>query len=177
MHARAFEGFKVWDGWSPVRAPLAMTSERALARSPLEKTEDKTAVVWIARRIKTDHFVWDRHLYPNFCAWLYARAIKAMPVMPVGNPNSSRSEPSTGLTAERAAVEHQRAEPFRSRIDRGREACRTGANDRHVIDTVGIDRPNQPDATGEFILAGLRSSCPLGHSTIAAAQDRRESAR
>jgi hypothetical protein len=36
-----------------------------------------------------------------------------------------------------------------------REACRTGANDRYVIDTVGIDRPYQPDAAGEFSLARI----------------------
>jgi hypothetical protein len=34
MRARALEGFKICDGGRRQRAPLAMTTERALARSP-----------------------------------------------------------------------------------------------------------------------------------------------
>src|SRR6266446_1517495 len=156
MHARAFEGFKVWDGWSPVARAAGNDDRARTGAFAVGKIEDETAVIGIARRIKTDHLVWDCHLYPKFLC-LVVRASHQSHTGDAGRKSQIVLDPSRGtsLAAERAAVEDQRAEPFRSRIDSGREACRTGANDRHVIDTVGIDRPYQPDATGEFSLARI----------------------
>src|SRR5712671_3706008 len=156
MHARAFERLKIWDGWSPVARAAGNDDRARTGAFVVGKTDDKTAVAWIARRIKTDHLVWDRHLYPKFLC-LVVRASHQSHTGDAGRKSQIVLDPSRGtsLAAERAAVEDQRAEPFRSRIDSGREACRTGANDRHVIDTVGIDRPYQPDATGEFTLARI----------------------
>src|SRR5215469_2091484 len=156
MHARAFEAFKVRHGWSPIARP-AGNDDRARTRVfAAGKIENQTAVVWIARGIKTDHLVWDRHLDPKFLC-LIVRTCHQSHAGDASRKSQIVLDPSRGtcLTAERAPVEDQRAEPFRSRIDCGCEACRTGADDRHVIDTVGIDRPYQPDATGELSLARI----------------------
>jgi hypothetical protein len=85
MHARALEGFKDWDGWSPVARATGNDDRACTGAFAVGKIEDETAVVWIARRIKSDHLVWDQ----------------AMPVMPVGILDPSRG---AGLTAKRAAV-------------------------------------------------------------------------
>src|SRR5258707_61267 len=156
MHARAFEGFKIWDGWSPVARAAGNHDRARTGAFAVGKIEDETAVIWVARQIKTDHLVWDRHLYPKFLC-LVVRAGHQSHAGDAGRKSQIVLDPcrGTSLTAERAAVEHQRAEPFRSRIDCGREACRTSTNDHRVVDTVGIDRPNQPDATGEFSLARI----------------------
>ena len=59
------------------------------------------------------------------------------------------------MTAEGAAVEHQSGEAFRAGINRGRQARGPGADDDDVIDAIGIDRPDQADATGKLVLAGI----------------------
>ena len=71
-----------------------------------------------------------------------------------------------GLAADGRRSGIRKASPFRCRIDRGRETGRAGPDDGHVVEGVRIDRPDQPDAAGEFGSLGLRSGCPLGHSAI-----------
>src|SRR5258708_4057978 len=156
MHARAFEDFKVRDGWSPVARSAGDDDRARTGAFAVGKIEDETAVVWIARGIKTDHLIWDRHLYPKFLC-LVVRAGHQSHAGDAARKSQIVLDPcrGTSLTAERAAVEHQRAEPFRSRIDCGPEACRTSTHDHRVVDTAGIDRPDQPDATGEFSLARI----------------------
>ena len=60
-----------------------------------------------------------------------------------------------GLAAERTTVEHERAEPFRRAVHRGREPRRPGADDRHVVDLRRIDRADQADAARQLVLARI----------------------
>jgi hypothetical protein len=68
-------------------APLAMMIARVRTRSPSFRCTWKRApsgappthssrTTWLGMTISA----------PNFCAWLNARAMSAIPVMPVGNP-------------------------------------------------------------------------------------------
>ena len=67
-----------------------------------------------------------------------------------------------GLAAEGAAVEHQHGQAFGGGIDRGGKARWTGADDNHVIEFVGIDRPDQPDTPGELELARIAQQLAVG---------------
>jgi len=167
MHARAFEGFKVWDGWSPVARAAGNDDRARTGAFAIGKIEDETAVVWIARRIKSDHLVWDRHLYPKFLC-LVVGADHQSHAGDAGRKSQIVLDPSRGtsLTAERTAVENKRAETFRSGIDGGRKARRAGANDRCVIDRLGSIGPPSPMRRASSVSPGLRGSCPLGHSTM-----------
>ena len=110
----------------------------------------------LARGLKRDHLVRDRHLDPELLC-LIVGACHQGEAGDAGGKAQIVLDPggSTGLAAERAAVEHQDGEPFRSGIDRGRKAGRPGAHDHHVIEPLGIDRAHQPDAARELVLAGI----------------------
>jgi len=62
---------------------------------------------------------------------------------------------SAGLSAKRAAVEHENGQSFRCRVDRGGKPGRTCADDNYVIEAIWIDRIHQPDAAGEFGLTRI----------------------
>ena len=121
----------------------------------------------MARGVEADHLVRDRHLDPEFLR-LVVGARHQGHAADAGWESQVVLDPrrGAGLPAKCAAVEHQHGESFRPRIDRGGEACRPSAHDGHVIDVVGIDRPYQPDATGELDLAGIAQELSSGHSTI-----------
>jgi len=59
------------------------------------------------------------------------------------------------LAAEAAAVQHQRAQPFRSGIDGAGQARRSRAHDRGVIDLVGVDGAHHADAARQFAFTGI----------------------
>src|SRR5262249_32976331 len=59
------------------------------------------------------------------------------------------------LSAKCAAIENQDRKPFRPRIDGGGKSSRPSAHDRDVIDTVRIDRPDEPNTTSEHNFAGI----------------------
>ena len=68
----------------------------------------------------------------------------------------------TGLTAERAAIQHEHRQTLGSRINRGRKTRRPGADDDHVINLVRVDRFDEPDATCEFDVAGIAQQLSVG---------------
>src|ERR1700722_14835372 len=57
---------------------------------------------------------------------------------------------STGLAAERAAIQHQDREAFRACIDGRSETRRPGSDDRHIEGPARVDRAYQPDAAREL---------------------------
>ena len=59
-----------------------------------------------------------------------------------------------------------RRQPFRRSVDRRRETGRSGADDRHVIDSVGSIGRTRPMQRASSVSLGLRSICPFGHSTM-----------
>ncbi len=61
----------------------------------------------------------------------------------------------TGLPAKRATVQHQRRQALGPGIHGGREPRRPGADDRHVVDPVRIDRCHKADAAGQRHVAGI----------------------
>jgi hypothetical protein len=65
-----------------------------------------------------------------------------MPEIPVGKPRKF------SIRAEAPACPPH-LEPFGSGIDRGGQPGGAGADDDHVVDPVGIERLDQPEAAGE----------------------------
>ena len=83
-----------------------------------------------------------------------------------------------GLSAEGAAVEHDRRQPFRRRIDGGGQPGRSGADDGDVIELRRIDRPHQADAARQLVLArDCAAACRSDRARSADGAGRRESAR
>src|SRR5260370_11265670 len=107
MHARAFEGFKIWDGWSPVARAAGNHDRARTGAFAVGKIEGETAVIWVARQIKTDHLVWDRHLYPKFLC-LAVRARHQSHACAAGRESQIALHPcrATSLPAERPPLEH-----------------------------------------------------------------------
>ena len=68
----------------------------------------------------------------------------------------------TGLTAERVAIQREHRQTLGSRIHRGGETRRAGADDDHVINLVRVDRFDEPDATREFDVAGIAQQFSVG---------------
>ena len=60
-----------------------------------------------------------------------------------------------GLAAERGALDDERVEPFGGAVDRGREACRAGADDQQV--DLLARRELEPDPESAQHLAGART--------------------
>src|SRR5690349_2786067 len=105
MHARAVKGFKIRRDGASI-APAAGNDDRARAGAfAVGKIENETSVVWIARRIKTDHLVWDRHLYPKFLSLVVCSGHQGH-AGDAGRKSQIVLDPCgrTGLTAERAAI-------------------------------------------------------------------------
>src|SRR5678815_4417881 len=62
---------------------------------------------------------------------------------------------SSGLAAERAAVDGQYRQALGRGIDRCRQASRAGADHNSVIESIGVERPDQADAPSELVLAWI----------------------
>ena len=60
-----------------------------------------------------------------------------------------------GLAAGRDAFQHHGLQPFRRRVHRRRQACRAGADHRHVVHQRGVQRLGQPQRVGQRHVAGV----------------------
>src|SRR5690242_9301439 len=65
-----------------------------------------------------------------------------------------------GLPAERAAIEDYDRETFRSGIDGGGQARRSGADHGDVVEALRIDRPHQAETSRQFVLTGIAQQLP-----------------
>jgi hypothetical protein len=131
-----------------------MTTVRARPFA-VRQLEDEVALLRIVRG-EADDLVRDRNLDPEFLRLVVGARHQRHPG-DAGRKAEIVFDPGrgAGLPAEGAAVEHQGGESFRAGIDGGGEACGPGAHDRHVIEAVRIDRPQQADATGQLGLARI----------------------
>ncbi len=68
---------------------------------------------------------------------------------------------SSGLAAEGAAVQHERGKSLGRRIHRRREAGRSRADDRDVVELRRVHRFDEADAAGEFVLARIAQQLPV----------------
>ena len=72
-----------------------------------------------------------------------------------------------GLSAKGAGIEHDHRQTFRSGIDRSREPSGARADDRHVIDKVGIEIGRDAEAR-----SGLCVGRPFQHGPVGAEHQR-----
>jgi hypothetical protein len=86
MDRRAFELGELRNVESSIADAARHTIARARARSPLASTSWKPPHSDAASHSSRRTWLGIAISAPNFCAWLYARAISAMPEMPVGKP-------------------------------------------------------------------------------------------
>ena len=71
-----------------------------------------------------------------------------------------------GLATEGPAIEHDRRQAFRCRIDRRRQPGRPGADDRDVVELVASIGRTRPMQRASSFSPGLRRILPFGQSTI-----------
>ena len=154
MHARRFERVEVFDIEAAI--PRAAGDDDRARRSPLADVKLQVEASVIARPAKRTHLVRNRHLGTEFLRLVVGARHQCHAGYSGGkaeivfNPRRRAR-----LAAERAAVEHKHGQPFRRGIDGRCEAGGPGTYDRHVVDPVRIDRPDQSDAARQLVLAGI----------------------
>ena len=67
-----------------------------------------------------------------------------------------------GLSAKGAGIEHDHRQTFRPGVDRRREPGGSRADDRHVIDTVGIEIGRDAEADSGLCVGRPFQHCPVG---------------
>ena len=134
-------------------------TERVLHALPVGQSQHDAAVAVL--RLETRHLRGNRRFDPEFLR-LGVGACHQRHAADPGREAEIVLDPRrrAGLAAERAAIEHDRREAFGGRIDRGGKAGRPGADDRDVVEVIGIDRPDHADAAGKLELARIAQQLP-----------------
>ncbi len=161
MDVRPLEHVEAFDIEPPITR-AAGYDDRARADS-LAVIEVQSETAGVIGHAQLFHFIRDRHFGAEFLRLIVGPRHQG-DAGDAGRKAEIVLDPGrrAGLAAERPAIEHKNGEPFRRGIDRGREPGRTGADDGHVVDPVWIDRSDQPDAAGKFVLAGIAQKLPAG---------------
>ena len=81
-------------------------------------------------------------LAPNFRAWVTARPVSSVPVIP-SREAEVVLDPArgSGLTTESSALDHERVEPFGGAVDSGGEPGRAGADDEQIDLLTALELP------------------------------------
>jgi hypothetical protein len=154
MHARRFEQVEALDCEATILR-TAGENDRSCAHALAVGQSQHDAAVAVLR-LEARHLRRNRRLDPEFLR-LGIGAGHQRHAADAGREAEIVLDPRrrAGLAAERAAIEHDRREAFGRRVDRRGKTGRPGADDRDVIEVIGIDRSDHADAAGKLELARI----------------------
>ena len=156
MHVRALEPVQVCD----VEPAISGSSGDHHGTGPdtlaIEQPQHITIRAWATVRVQTGYFVRDRHFDPELLCLAVGSGHERHAADPGGEAEVVL-DPSrrAGLAAKRTAVENERGETLRARVNGTREPSRPGSDDGDVVNPVLINRADQADAAGKLDLRGI----------------------
>ena len=136
--------------------PLAITIERADTRSPLASRSAKRLGRFSSGEFETDHLARNGGLDSELVR-LVVGARHQRHAADAGRKAEIILDACrcAGLTAERAAIQHQHGQSLRRRVNRSGKAGRSRADDGDIVKVLRIDRADQSDAARQLVLARI----------------------